>query len=537
MKVILIDDFLSITNFDSVRCSLPEATAAQIHEEHRDADLFMINVNYRVDGMKRVQNAGVMLLKYLRLSHFRQHCILYSFFSRDQLVRHDPYNIILFSKGVTFIQLPHDLRSIDYSGLCKIIAPEDLSTYFLAESKLPDDRHFFANWWGALKIWNIQWKVIEGLEYRDSRPIYNVIFRNAKAEIDSYQGKLAMYLYTESGSKSGYRLPRYHNEIKSIIEKLREARPRVLFIDDHARLGWSGVLQRMIYGENSEDCFKVIDPHGKGVHEIYLETKELIKSFDPNLIILDLRLKGETGTIDDFKHISGVQLLGKLPRVYRNCPILLFSATNKIEVFKGTFRKGISAFWIKEGPDERRSDFGSYLNYVQLLNLLYVLTQSEEFAFYCYFKKMLNEIRVRKKSFWWVTSDWVDETERENKSEPLRKEDALFILQNASDIIENYLRVAILTQKRVFSLRVDEQFPSMIVIMLSSIIERIHKVDYNPERVSLGVLMEKQFNKRYKAWEELILIRNRAAHQYNLSFDELKRFSGSFFKYLNDYRK
>lgn len=166
-----------------------------IEKEFPYVDLFLINVNVISGGENRSGCAGIKLFKFLRLYHLNQHCVLYSFLNREQLMQLSPEHLIIFSEGISFIRLPFDFGTLDFDKLAKQVAPDDLSRYLKAESHLPDDRHFFANWWGVLQLWKAH-RYLHKIDKETSTQIEKKMFQSANQK-DSYQGKLAEYLYSK----------------------------------------------------------------------------------------------------------------------------------------------------------------------------------------------------------------------------------------------------------------------------------------------------------------------------------------------------
>lgn len=188
-------DFLT-----DIQLSVPlEELARNFAEEFPFVDLLFINVNLLAGRSSRLECTGISLLKYIRLYHFDKHCILYSFLSREQLIQLSPDNLIVFSEGVTFVHLPYDFSKLDLENLAKQKAPADLSRYLKAESRLPDDRHFFANWWGVLQLWKVH-RYLHKIDKEISIQVEKLIFKSAKQKYD-YQGKLAEYLYSKEIQK------------------------------------------------------------------------------------------------------------------------------------------------------------------------------------------------------------------------------------------------------------------------------------------------------------------------------------------------
>jgi CheY-like chemotaxis protein len=161
-------------------------------DQKNKPDLFLININYSYANIRRTDNAGIMLLKQLRLCGYREHCVIYSFLSREQLMVMDWRNMIIFSEGVTFVRMPFDLESLDKIELAKKKAPEDLSAFFKPEFQLPNRRHFFANWWGVLRLWQVHKLLLKG---NDTISMESAILVHARTEMMSYQGLMAQYIF------------------------------------------------------------------------------------------------------------------------------------------------------------------------------------------------------------------------------------------------------------------------------------------------------------------------------------------------------
>lgn len=197
----------------------PEEIVEQIYREEKDlsADLFLISLNYKIEGkIERSQSKGIMLLKLLRLRGCLKHCVLYSFLPREYYIEKDPTALILYSPGVTFVQLPVDLSSLHYADLSKIEAPRDLKAYFKAESIVPDNRHFFANWWGILKLWEVQ-EVVENPEGKQSGETAGNGFElpeSLRKEENSYHGLLARYVHDMPVDDIKRALRHYESEVR-----------------------------------------------------------------------------------------------------------------------------------------------------------------------------------------------------------------------------------------------------------------------------------------------------------------------------------
>ncbi|HZK92900.1 MAG TPA: hypothetical protein VFC67_01735 [Prolixibacteraceae bacterium] len=541
-------------------------------------------------------------------------------------------------------------------------APENLSAYFKSETELPDDRHFFANWWGVLQLWNIQ-KAVEKLAGKTIISNIETSFSGSLKEMNSYQGLLARYIKktpisniehhlkelsaikaekflnedrnrnelqqeikllsdnniecniqiqilkeTLAESQTGFlkkllsqlnsypsaiqrkieeiqgrkesiknqvinnqeyleltelieyeknsiyelnrKINRKINSVISALEenknfstnefslelirkKLTEEKPQIVFVDDQANDGWAAIFQRMIYGDNS-DSFSVIQPNEKdSIDDISIQIIEKIRKTKAHLLILDLRLKGEKGSITEPSQISGVQVLKKLKEAKITCPILITTASNKIWSYKETIAAGASAFWIKEGLDEKVELMKSTDNYLRFLDLVYIICFSEEFNFlYKDFQSHIIEIENRNSIFWWESKFWKDKRLIYPKTSEVKKEEILECFDQAFQLFEDYLKLRI---QSLDNARLNNNIASLIVVQFARILEIIHSVDNQKSQVTLSDKMKDQLSDSfYKRWTILLALRNGITHSFIADFFKMKNFILRIFEYLND---
>jgi len=170
-RIFLISDYNFLSQNQCVihLKDTPQAIIEQIENTKvNPEDLFLIYLDYipqeegKAVGL-RTNHHGIEVLKRLRLKHYRQHCVVFSFLLREDFILHNPCHLVLYSAGITYKQLPFDFLTEDFSILgAPVEAPLDLSAYFKAENMLPDNRHFFANWWGVYCLWQLH-KAIESI--------------------------------------------------------------------------------------------------------------------------------------------------------------------------------------------------------------------------------------------------------------------------------------------------------------------------------------------------------------------------------------
>jgi hypothetical protein len=639
-----------------------EELVSHIVETYSSEDsIFVINLNFILSGYIRTENLGIKLLKFLRLHGFRNHCVVYSFLTREQLMELDPKNLILFSEGITYYRLPFDFAKIPFEQLLKEKAPDDLKPFFKAEFELPDNRHFVANWWGVLQLWNVQQALEETVE-KDSMQKPAPVFSQALREMNSYEGLIARYIKkasksqyneklnqlllrkkekfgakekplninqdeienlthelenydrqnktledAESGPKSDLHIKlascvnNFSNQLRQKIQELtekqqrleskllededysalidliksekekfkqnieqisvqiaelesnelftksdmpldakREAlqkyRPRIVFVDDQAEDGWSAIFQQIIYGEEHENFITIVPHADYTIENIANQIISKVKEHRADLLILDLRLKGqEEKNEPDHTKISGVQVLKKLNEAKIMCPVLITTASNKIWSYKDTITSGALAFWIKEGLDDAFKLTASIENYLQFVDLIYTLCFTKEIRYlYKTFLGSIINIEKNETKFWWETRFWNDEYDLKKHSAP--KSEIIKILHQSFPLYEEYVRTKIQqTQNPAFA----GSIASLIVMNCSKALETIHKIENKKkDEGSLKKKMSNQLGQNtYDSWHNMVQSRNDAAHRLNIDFKSLKKFLDLFFDYLQNCKR
>lgn len=153
---------------------------------------------------------------------------------------------------------------------------------------------------------------------------------------------------------------KYLNNLYNLeIESLRdinykftfENRCNILYLDDEAEKGWGTILNTIFNSINFDYLGK--DFKDKTSEEIVLIALEKISSFQPEIIILDLRLCD-----DDFREnrsveeLTGTVILNKIKEINPGIQCIIFSATSKSIILNHLFNIGILGFIKKDSPEE-----------------------------------------------------------------------------------------------------------------------------------------------------------------------------------------
>lgn len=321
--------------------------------------------------------------------------------------------------------------------------------------------------------------------------------------------------------------------LHEIRETLKKANPRIVFVDDQAEEGWSSVFQRIIYGNDNENFVTIVPENVETNDQIALRINETIKKHRADLLILDLRLKGETGSITDPEKISGVQVMQILYESKIGCPVLVTTASNKMWSYKKTINTGATAFWIKEGLDESYKTENTIENYLRFVDLVYILCFSNEIRFL--YRKLLPgilDIESSETVYWWESEFWEGQTLRTRKSLAASKTEITEVLSLAFEQYEEYLKLKI---QQTLQPELSKSIASLIIVQCARVLEIIHRTDESNQDVSLSAKMAEQLGKeKFDYWSKLIYIRNKAAHQFIADYRKVENFLELLLGYLND---
>ena len=356
-------------------CALLSELAEKIKNKTEDDDVLFIDINLKFNGSKRIQQTGIELLIWLRLKGLMNHCVLHSFETIHSILNRQPKHLIVTSRGTSFIQQPAVLENVDTSELEKEIANRSNLRLLLKSSFGIDElRHNEANLWGIKCLWDAH-KLIDSSfieDYPDRIKSKESLISNA----------VAPTIYFNENYAKGFpnvaivdKMKRQVSELQGIVRL-----PNIILIDDQAKDGWSKIFSKIIYGDKEEE---LINHHYNVIIPGKLDTvKSVFSSFSKvvfenlkkdnfiDLVIMDLRLFDEVGIRKDLFNLSGIELFKKIRSKHRNIPILIITASNKINVFAHLYElkdmDSPNGFWIKEGIDFHNYENDKLHNYLLL---------------------------------------------------------------------------------------------------------------------------------------------------------------------------
>lgn len=153
-----------------------------------DNSILLLNANLIVGKVHRQADQGTTLLTWLRIKGVMHHAVLYSFQSAETLVRRNPKNILLLSKGTSFIRLPCDL--VGFVQRMTVIKADanHLKSSLRAIFNIAQFRHRDANWWSVKVLWDVH-KVAKGGKFKAAYP------DSVKTKLSNLNNAVGAYLH------------------------------------------------------------------------------------------------------------------------------------------------------------------------------------------------------------------------------------------------------------------------------------------------------------------------------------------------------
>jgi CheY-like chemotaxis protein len=303
------------------------------------------------DGCLQQQQL-VELAFWLRCKHKLKNAIVfYSLQSVSRLLKAMPENFILASPGCYHLRLQTNKEQI--VGLSKFKPLESLDAIkpYLKPRINLTKRHQYANYAGMALMMLVARGVWEGRAHDELLKNENPLHRELARFLTSLDYHL-LSTYFDLGI----------DELKPRIAFLRRkpAKGSILLIDDLAA-GWEPVISQMLYGDEANKNIASLTIHFKGtgagksldLPRTREELEAYLKSNNPHLILLDLRLCDEEGK-RELKDLGGYQILRFIKQVddYKGVPVIVFTASSNAEATKKLIEKGADAVWTKPGLDE-----------------------------------------------------------------------------------------------------------------------------------------------------------------------------------------
>ncbi|MDD3094115.1 MAG: response regulator, partial [Clostridia bacterium] len=279
-------------------------------------------------------------------------------FQTTASIRHrHPEHLIIHSEGCYYLRLPFNLNKIKSIVVDEVNNLSRIRKHLAAGFNMEVFRHKFANQWGVGRL-----KMAS--EFVLKKTVVPV------ERIDSKEELIAKFIYA-SGQTEDAIDPNLLNQIQSSIQKYRNYihTKKILYIDDQANNRWSETLQEVLNLDDSHFlAYSYIPADNQSLIACVLDK---IRNFNPDCVLLDLRLRPNDELLNFGEQYTGAIVAEEIKNKYVSLPVIMFTASNKVENLRVALRSGCETLWTKEGIDEYQGINYSLKNYFRLVKAIY----------------------------------------------------------------------------------------------------------------------------------------------------------------------
>jgi len=268
--------------------------------------------------------------------------VIISDFDEAALCRFSFEANILFTEGIYLCKNTKEdilyLQSLELKGLSEENYKDFLNQIEVSPPKDTSGSHDIAN----------QWSIYRWAEFLD------VDTEVIKTNKEAIENKLYFkYLKALNFQK--------HSENKRMTEPTKKG--KVLLIDDEWNKGWTDIIAKVL--ENDQIQFNSLNYEYKDKEFNSLSYKRieiLIKQFDPDVVLLDLRLAQSDHENDDIESYTGIKLLEKIHEINAGIQVIMLTATSKSTTLEKLYEKKILGYIKKEHPEDTSIDTVENIN-------------------------------------------------------------------------------------------------------------------------------------------------------------------------------
>lgn len=327
------------------------------------------------------------------------------------------------------------------------------------------------------------------------------------------------------------------NTFVEMRKRLNREKPTIVLVDDLANEGWAQVLQRIIYNKEESPEFHVIVSEQDIDYKVLAQrVQDKVREVNADLLILDLRLRGEYGLASTLENASGMQVLSELSDQLA-CPILIASTAEKMINYRELLSWGATASWTKQGLNERSDIEYTVSNYVALVQMIDMLCFNNTIDF-CY-RTLLPAIqdlesRGPKDKLWWEERDaWATMVGYEQK--PPQRSEVLQILNSAYGHMRELIGSTIISG---ISDELSESDNSLIVTAMFQAMEQLYNIKPIEANFDDFVPMPRRLQEltpqisQARVFKNIVIPRNDAIHTGRITTIELENFITSTLDFL-----
>ena len=254
--------------------------------------------------------------------------VLFGFDPKESVFWHSSNSYFLKCPNIYYKQIEFDTRwnySNDIKTIDKKEAIEVLKTIGLKPPTSYKSHHSITNEWSIFR-----WSSYLGIQTPIEKEVENSLY---------FQYLKAIY------------------EIDEIdpIRYFLVGKGKILLIDDEEQKGWDNFFKRFKLPADTKLTIESIGREFKRLENkdlVITQAVEKIKSFDPDVIILDLRLHDSDFDEHKPEELTGYSILKKIKNEINNgIQVILFSASNKIWNYQALAEIGFDGWILKESPE------------------------------------------------------------------------------------------------------------------------------------------------------------------------------------------
>ncbi len=141
---------------------------------------------------------------------------------------------------------------------------------------------------------------------------------------------------------------------------------KILYIDDEWNKGWSDILKHIC----NKDNFMTFEYDFKDANKfnVIISAKNVIAEYDPDVVILDLRLTKSDHEQTHFEEFTGMRLLDAIHEVNQGIQVIMLTATSKSMILERLYQHKILGYVKKEHPQD--FSINTYENINKFINLM-----------------------------------------------------------------------------------------------------------------------------------------------------------------------
>lgn len=144
---------------------------------------------------------------------------------------------------------------------------------------------------------------------------------------------------------------------------------KVLLIDDEWDKGWSDILQNALTKDGLRFDLFDYNYKDKTQFNLYMQIQKKIKEFDPDVVVLDLRLSQNDHENDDIDSYTGIKILQKIHEINAGIQVIMLTATSKSTILEKLYEKKILGYVKKEHPEDKNIDTIENINkFIRLID-------------------------------------------------------------------------------------------------------------------------------------------------------------------------